>query len=104
MVRYVFNSWRGREEMLLVRRQFYDAEPSAAAAEDDDEKPSSRRREQQQRAVARVSMWMARQHCSHMVESTALLTAAILSDDDATGNNGWSTYAVRATYAAAFSR
>ncbi|PNY24846.1 Pre-rRNA-processing protein las1 [Tolypocladium capitatum] len=116
MVRYVFNSWRGRDEMLLVRRQFYDTAPASAApakaakaaegaegAEGGDEK-RRRRRQQQQRAVARVSMWMARQHCSHMVESTALLTAAMLSDDDATENNGWSTYAVRATYAAAFSR
>ncbi|EQK99681.1 Las1-like protein [Ophiocordyceps sinensis CO18] len=39
-----------------------------------------------------------------MVESTALLTAALLSDDDAGNHNAWSTYAVRATYAAAFSR
>ncbi|OHE95934.1 hypothetical protein CORC01_08786 [Colletotrichum orchidophilum] len=37
-----------------------------------------------------------------MVESTALLTAAILSDGESKGSAG--TYAVRAAYAAAFSR
>ncbi|KAK1514873.1 hydroxyacylglutathione hydrolase [Colletotrichum abscissum] len=53
-------------------------------------------------AVARVSMWMQRGNCPHMVESTALLTAAILSDAESKGGAG--TYAVRAAYAAAFSR
>ncbi|KAL6700076.1 Las1-like domain-containing protein [Trichoderma pleuroticola] len=58
------------------------------------------------KAVGRVSMWMQRGNCPHMVESTALLMAAVLSDDEAaaTGNAGASTYAVRAAYAAAFSR
>ncbi|PHH59559.1 hypothetical protein CDD81_2866 [Ophiocordyceps australis] len=109
MVRYVFNCWRDRNEMLLVRQQLY---PHAEGDEDDDagdEEAQSlkrqRRRVQQQEAVARVSMWMSRQHCSHMVESTALLTAALLSDDDAAvEGNAWATYAVRATYATAFSR
>ncbi|KAL6891048.1 Las1-like domain-containing protein, partial [Trichoderma longibrachiatum] len=50
-------------------------------------------------------MWMQRGNCPHMVESTALLMAAVLSDEAAaTGNAGASTYAVRAAYAAAFSR
>ncbi|KAF4849201.1 Pre-rRNA-processing protein las1 [Colletotrichum siamense] len=56
----------------------------------------------QHHAVARVSMWMQRGNCPHMVESTALLTAAILSDGESSGSAG--TYAVRAAYAAAFSR
>jgi ribosomal biogenesis protein LAS1 len=91
--------------------------------------------QQQQRdkhdAVARVSMWMQRGNCPHMVESTALLTAAILSDQSAARGAGgsWeqqqqqpsqgtgsasdsgsvlllssSSYAVRAAYSAAFSR
>ncbi|KAK3299288.1 Las1-like-domain-containing protein [Chaetomium fimeti] len=34
-----------------------------------------------QQAVARVSMWMHRGGCPHMVESTALLMAAMLSDE-----------------------
>lgn len=91
-------------------------------------------RESKQRAVARVSMWMQRGGCPHMVESTALLTAAILSDEGSWTGNGngkeggigsgsgsgsWRGnvgqeeegaarasrgYAVRAAYSAAFSR
>ncbi|KAK3501609.1 Las1-like protein [Neurospora crassa] len=41
-------------------------------------------------AVARVSMWMQRGNCPHMVESTALLMAAILSDEEQTGIAGGS--------------
>ncbi|KAK4163532.1 beta-lactamase-like protein [Cladorrhinum sp. PSN259] len=66
---------------------------------------------EKQKAVSRVSMWMHRGNCPHIVESTALLTAAILSDDDFTGGigggnsiMGGSSYSVRAAYSAAFSR
>ena len=133
MVRYVFNPWRDREELLLVRRQFYGEEaqsgaaaPAAPATSSVEESATTTgaatgaatsdqpsltaaalRRDEQQKAVARVSMWMARQHCPHMVESTELLAAAMLSDEEvagAEGASGWSTYAVRAAYAAAFSR
>ena len=75
------------------------------------------REKEKQSAVARVSMWMQRGGCPHMVESTALLTAAILSDEgsgsgigDGTGEEGEGAarasrgYAVRAAYSAAFSR
>jgi len=82
-----------------LQGRFSPDQPSLTAA--------ALRRDEQQKAVARVSMWMARQHCPHMVESTALLAAAMLSDEEvagAEGASGWSTYAVRATYAAAFSR
>lgn len=99
MVRYVFNCWRDQREVLLVRGQFYGDDGAAATR-------LRRRQQLRGRAVARVSMWMARQHCPHMVESTALLTAALVSDDAAAaGNhNAWAACAVRATYAAAFSR
>ncbi|KAI0541017.1 Las1-like-domain-containing protein [Xylaria digitata] len=60
---------------------------------------------QQQHAVSRVSMWMQRGGCPHLVESTALLTAAVLSDlhESRTKANS-SSYAIRAAYSAAFSR
>lgn len=146
MVQYVFTPWRDRQELLLVRDQFYGSDAvggritlgagaaaayshrkpdgrdehehqeegegeeagglnqgrrttAATAAEEEDSQAS---REQQHSAVGRVSMWMQRGNCPHMVESTALLVAAVLSDD--TANAGASTYAVRAAYAAAFSR
>ncbi|OTB16854.1 hypothetical protein K445DRAFT_316350 [Daldinia sp. EC12] len=52
-------------------------------------------------------MWMQRGGCPHLVESTALLVAAILSDARETRarrSAGASSYAIRAAYAAAFSR
>ncbi|KAL6855756.1 Las1-like domain-containing protein [Trichoderma novae-zelandiae] len=178
MVQYVFTPWRDRQELLLVREQFYgsgaltqpvgpsgriqggaayshhrqqqrkgqdwsrafegegggdaDAEErqqhqnrgreeegqglnqgdarrrtTAAAAAPSTNRQASREQAdgEKHRAVGRVSMWMQRGNCPHMVESTALLMAAVLSDEAAAaGNAGASTYAVRAAYAAAFSR
>ncbi|KAL7903576.1 Las1-like domain-containing protein [Trichoderma sp. SZMC 28014] len=156
MVQYVFTPWRDRQELLLVRDQFYGSEALTRAdaaggasllsriqggrasgrrveeaspqrqeregeglnqgdagrrttAAANDCQTSSREqgdRDEQHKAVGRVSMWMQRGNCPHMVESTALLMAAVLSDEEAaaTGNAGASTYAVRAAYAAAFSR
>ncbi|KPM36985.1 hypothetical protein AK830_g9578 [Neonectria ditissima] len=78
--------------------------PSGSSAQDE-AKEKEMRREQHQ-AVARVSMWMQRGNCPHMVESTALLMAAMLSDQDAAAskNAASSAYAIRAAYSAAFSR
>lgn len=89
MVQFVFTPWRDRRELLAVRDHFYPPEDGA----DDD----SRRHG----AVARVSMWMQRGNCPHLVESTALLTAAVLCDEERGGASG---YAVRAAYSTAFSR
>lgn len=120
MVQYVFTPWRDRHELLLVRQQFYDSDnghatisttTTAAAPEsqqdDIGQQPQPPSQQQQQRqlkeqAVSRVSMWMQRGNCPHMVESTALLTAAMLSDGRI--STGASTYTVRAAYSAAFSR
>ncbi|KAL7816903.1 Las1-like domain-containing protein [Trichoderma aethiopicum] len=183
MVQYVFTPWRDRQELLLVREQFYgsgaltqavgasgriqggaayshyqrqhqqqqqpkgqdqsrafDGGRDADADEQQQQQQGNRGREEEgqglnqgdarrgttaaaaaastnrqasreqadgekHKAVGRVSMWMQRGNCPHMVESTALLMAAVLSDEAAaTGNAGASTYAVRAAYAAAFSR
>lgn len=80
---------------------------TAAAAAASTNRQASREQAdgEKHKAVGRVSMWMQRGNCPHMVESTALLMAAVLSDEAAAaGNAGASTYAVRAAYAAAFSR
>ncbi|KAI1429419.1 Las1-like-domain-containing protein [Xylaria sp. FL1777] len=59
----------------------------------------------QQQAVSRVSMWMQRGGCPHLVESTALLTAAVLSDlQESRAKANSSSYAIRAAYSSAFSR
>ncbi|KAL2023921.1 hypothetical protein VTK56DRAFT_698 [Thermocarpiscus australiensis] len=135
MVQYIFTPWRDRRELLAVRRQFYPEhhhhqqqqqqrrqQPSSyrnADTTEENQEPEDEY-DQKQKAVARVSMWMQRGGCPHMVESTALLTAAILSDDDHGGRQQKLTeaegrlsegsarasrgYAVRAAYSAAFSR
>lgn len=92
MVQFVFTPWRDRRELLAARDHFYPPKDGA-----DDE----RRRELRHGAVARVSMWMQRGNCPHLVESTALLTAAVLCDEERDGASG---YAVRAAYSTAFSR
>ncbi|KAI0459816.1 Las1-like-domain-containing protein [Xylaria acuta] len=128
MVQYIHTPWRDQEELSRVRQQFYpslsppptlaNAKPSNAptVSRSGDENadgthaalalalaPDAERRRQQ--AVSRVSMWMQRGGCPHLVESTALLTAAVLSDlhESRTRANS-SSYAIRAAYSAAFSR
>lgn len=148
MVQYILTPWRDRQELLLVREQFYNVAsnsqqreqeqsantrrnrvpPRVSSGDDGDTQPGgvgaaeppsfanmhSRsqpgqdetgkthgQRHRQRQAVVRVSMWMQRGNCPHVVESTALLTAAMLSDD---GLLAGSAYAVRAAYSAAFSR
>ncbi|KAF5544840.1 Las1 [Fusarium phyllophilum] len=120
MVQYVFTPWRDRYELLLVREQMYtgidtnaiEAKGHPSHSESsvniqnqqilDDQETQKR----QHKAVARVSMWMQRGNCPHMVESTALLMAAMLSDKEAAAgeNAASSAYAIRAAYSAAFSR
>jgi ribosomal biogenesis protein LAS1 len=87
MVQYVITPWRNRGELLQVRAKLY---PEAERSVSDEEKRD---------AVAKVAVWVQRGNCPHLVESTAILTEAILND---VGGN--STYCVRAAYAAAFCR
>jgi Las1-like protein len=108
MVQYILTPWRHRRELLEVRKQFYPEEGQDVSGGE-----AARSRERH-RAVARVSVWMQRGACPHLVESTALLTAAILSDAASAsasaaasisgGGGSAGTYAARAAYAAAFSR
>ncbi|KAK3905301.1 Pre-rRNA-processing protein las1 [Staphylotrichum tortipilum] len=125
MVQYIFTPWRDRRELLAVRDQFYPPQAeqpqpprtscsTSGGSSGPNQHMGTGHPEERQRAVAHVSMWMQRGGCPHMVESTALLTAAILSDDEgiaggagdgADGAAGASRgYAVRAAYSAAFSR
>ncbi|KAM0335801.1 hypothetical protein ACHAQA_000851 [Verticillium albo-atrum] len=98
MVQYILTPWRDRAELLAVRRQFY---PEAAVGTSAQQQ--NQHHQDQHHAVARVSLWMQRGGCPHLVESTALLAAAILSDAEGGGSSA-GTYAARAAYAAAFSR
>ncbi|KAI0408210.1 Las1-like-domain-containing protein [Xylaria palmicola] len=123
MVQYIHTPWRDQRELSRVRQQFYpspplpahaSAKPSSATAAHGSEHNAlahvahahARALEaERQQAVSRVSMWMQRGGCPHLVESTALLTAAVLSDlhESRTRANS-SSYAIRAAYSAAFSR
>ncbi|KAI1391202.1 Las1-domain-containing protein [Hypoxylon trugodes] len=112
MVQYLHTPWRDRTELLKVRQQFYPSPSSDNGVADDDgltnyDENEARDKEEaeKQHAVARVSMWMQRGGCPHLVESTALLMAAILSDVRETRDRSVkSSYAIRAAYSAAFSR
>ncbi|KAH8803254.1 Las1-like-domain-containing protein [Xylogone sp. PMI_703] len=106
MVQYVITPWRNRQELLLVKAQLYPEhhkhQPHLNHKDgntDMDKAPEENDREARQHAVSRVSVWMQRGNCPHLVESTAIITAAILND--VPGN---SAYCVRAAYSAAFSR
>ncbi|KAF3064157.1 putative hydroxyacylglutathione hydrolase C13B11.03c [Daldinia childiae] len=105
MVQYIHTPWRDRSELLRVRQQFYPAGTGSTADSRDEERSGEKGRAEEaakQHAVSRVSMWMQRGGCPHLVESTALLVAALLSDVRET--RATSSYAIRAAYAAAFSR
>ncbi|KAK7910802.1 Las1-like-domain-containing protein [Apiospora marii] len=132
MVQYIHTPWRDRAELLKVRQWFYPSSPSlpptsaeattvaaaaaattsaaasafsATAAADPQASSSEGEEAQKRHAVWRVSMWMQRGSCPHMVESTSLLTAAILLDLQEARNGADSLYeAVRLAYSAAFSR
>ncbi|PVH89722.1 Las1-domain-containing protein [Cadophora sp. DSE1049] len=90
MVQYVITPWRNARELLSVRENLYpnltNPKRKVGGAE-------------RRHAVAKVSVWMQRGNCPHLVESTAILTAAVLND---VRDN--TTYCVRAAYAAAFCR
>jgi hypothetical protein len=88
MVQYIITPWRNKDELLQVRHRLYRSSQGKPPS------ISSRRH-----AVAQVSVWVQRGNCPHLVESTAILTSAILND--VPGN---STYCVRAAYSAAFCR
>jgi hypothetical protein len=95
MVQYVITPWRNRQELLQVRGQLYPRNGD----EEQQGRHVSLEIEEKRFAVAKVSVWMQRGNCPHLVESTAILTSAVLND--VPGN---SAYCVRAAYAAAFCR
>lgn len=88
MARYTITPWKTPADLLIVRRQLYNLEPSA---------PDARRH-----AVDRIMAWKLRSNLPHAVESTALLIDAILHNQNAT--EVISEFSIRAVYAAAFTR
>ncbi|CCU75166.1 cell morphogenesis protein Las1-like protein [Blumeria hordei DH14] len=97
MVQYVITPWRTQAELLQVRSQLYPQ--STALATSSARLEGSADEGQQKEAIARVSVWVQRGNCPHLVESTAILISAFLND-----GRGNEAYCVRAVYAAAFCR
>lgn len=105
MVQFIFTPWRNRAELLHVRNQFYPS--STTAASDPKQQPWSTAAELAaiEKAIARVFMWVHRGHCPHVIESTALLMAAIVLDAKSGSNqDAVSGAAVRASYLMGFTR
>lgn len=131
MVQFIFTPWRDRAELLRVRSQFYPSSSSSSssttsttttttakvsvvggsvcssstARDRDLGRPWSTPEELRdiEAAIARVFMWVHRGHCPHVVESTALLMAAIVFDEKG-GHGAVEGAAVRAGYLMGFTR
>lgn len=86
MVQFVFTPWHNRAELLRVRQQLFPASrfsthrSPAAAPPEEPWWATETELHDMERAIARVFMWVHRGGCPHVVESTALLMAAIVFD------------------------
>lgn len=94
MSRYTITPWRTQKDLLLVRQQLYGVGRDANS--------SSTTSESQRTAVSRILAWKLRGNLPHAVESTALLTDAVLHHNSATAET--SSFSIRAVYSAAFTR
>lgn len=88
----VWTPWRNHSELLSVREWFYS--PSATSDQTD---PKSSRR-----ACDQVSAWKLRGNLPHAVESTWLLTEAVLIDEKPSEQTP--VFAIKASYITAISR
>lgn len=93
MSRYTVTPWRTHSDLLAVREQLY---PNA----NNNNNNVNTTPDQRSLAVSRIMAWKLRGNLPHAVESTALLTDAIMHHDLTTN----SIFSVRAVYAAAFTR
>jgi ribosomal biogenesis protein LAS1 len=101
MSRYTITPWRTHSDLLSVRQQLYslntDSTPTQNQNQNQHQNGNPDLRHQ---AVSRIMAWKLRGNLPHAVESTALLTDAILHHDLSIN----SIFSVRAVYAAAFTR
>ncbi|CZT19889.1 uncharacterized protein RCC_05745 [Ramularia collo-cygni] len=94
MAKYTITPWRTPSDLLGVRSQLYPA-PTAD--------PSSNTTTDRLQAVNRIMAWKLRGNLPHAVESTALLTDAILHHQQQS-QSSLSSFSIRAVYSAAFTR
>lgn len=99
MSRYTITPWRTHSDLLAVRQQLYSLN-NENNNNNNNNNPTPPPEDLRRPAVSRIMAWKLRGNLPHAVESTALLTDAILHHD-LTVN---SIFSVRAVYAAAFTR
>ena len=97
MSRYTITPWRTHSDLLAVRQQLYPFNTNTNQNQNETHNTNIDLRHQ---AVSRIMAWKLRGNLPHAVESTALLTDAILHHDLSIN----SIFSVRAVYAAAFTR
>lgn len=91
MAKYTITPWRTPSDLLQVRSQLYPSQTS-------DSSSTTRLT-----AVNRIMAWKLRGNLPHAVESTALLTDAILHHQQQF-QYSLSSFSIRAVYSAAFTR
>jgi ribosomal biogenesis protein LAS1 len=96
MSRYTITPWRTHSDLLTVRQQLYSLPTSQNQTANQNETTPDHRA----LAISRIMAWKLRGNLPHAIESTALLTDAILHHDLSLN----SIFSVRAVYAAAFTR
>jgi ribosomal biogenesis protein LAS1 len=87
MEAYEFTPWRDRKELLNIRQRLYWI-------------PWTKEPDRRKQACSIVFAWKLLGHLPHAVESTALLTEAILADKP----DVVSSYAIQLSYVSAFCR
>ncbi|KAF6231483.1 hypothetical protein HO173_010235 [Letharia columbiana] len=90
----IWTPWRNHSELLSVREWFF---PQPASSEQADSDSNSRKK-----ACNHVSAWKLRGNLPHAVESTCLLTEAVLIDEKSIEQTP--AFAIRASYITAISR
>jgi len=101
MSRYTITPWRTQSDLLAVRQQLYSLNTNSSHNQDPNQNGNrDAYLDLRHQAVSRIMAWKLRGNLPHAVESTALLTDAILHHDLSIN----SIFSVRAVYAAAFTR
>ena len=101
MSRYTITPWRTHSDLLAARQQLYSLNTNPTHNQNPNQNENlNTNPDLRAQAVARIMAWKLRGNLPHAVESTALLTDAILHHDLSIN----SIFSVRAVYAAAFTR
>jgi ribosomal biogenesis protein LAS1 len=96
MSRYTITPWRTHSDLLSVRQQLYSLNTNSTPTQNQNQHQNANP-DLRHRAVSRIMAWKLRGNLPHAVESTALLTDAILHHDLSIN----SIFSVRAVYARA---